>query len=93
MDHDPSKIKHVQGFLHKSNKIPVFSEIQIENLENKQIKDVQEPSIKDSANLEFISLPAGESSLTLLPSYKDLGCTEVSQCGKYILYVHIIYIS
>ncbi|XP_043591312.1 uncharacterized protein LOC122571522 isoform X2 [Bombus pyrosoma] len=79
VDHDPSKIKHVQGFLHKSNKIPVFSETQIGNLENKQVKDVQDPSIKDSANLEFISLPAGESSLTLLPSYKDLGCTEVSQ--------------
>lgn len=84
MDHDPSKIKHIQGFLHKSNKIPVLSETQIGNLENKQVKDVQDPSVKDSANLEFISLPAGESLHTLLSSYKDLSCTEVSQYGKYI---------
>ncbi|KAK9305979.1 hypothetical protein QLX08_003212 [Tetragonisca angustula] len=76
VDHDASKLKNVQDFLHKSNKIPVFSKIQDENLENKQIKNIKESSTKD---LEFISLPAGESSLTLLPSYKDLGCTEINK--------------
>ena len=89
VDHDASKLKNVQDFLHKSNKIPVFSKIQDENLENKQIKNIKESSTKD---LEFISLPAGESSLTLLPSYKDLGCTEINKSGKYIQYVCIIYI-
>ncbi|XP_043512267.1 golgin subfamily A member 4-like isoform X1 [Frieseomelitta varia] len=76
VDHDASKLKNVQDFLHKSNKIPVFSKIQDENLGNKQIKNIKESSTKD---LEFISLPAGESSLTLLPSYKDLGCTEINK--------------
>ncbi|KAK1132397.1 hypothetical protein K0M31_016505 [Melipona bicolor] len=76
VDHDASKLKNVQDFLHKSNEIPVFSEIQNENLENKQIKNIKESSTKD---LEFISLPAGESSLTLLPTYKDLGCTEINK--------------
>lgn len=86
VDHDASKLKNVQD--DKSNKI-VFSEIQNENLGNKQIKNIKESSTKD---LEFISLPAGESSLTLLPSYKDLGCTEINKSGKYIQYVCIIYI-
>lgn len=79
MDHNPSKIKNVQDLFHMSDKIPAFLEIQGETSENKQTKNIKEASTKDSANLDFISLPAGESSLTLLPSYKDLGCTEISK--------------
>lgn len=66
-----------------SDKIPAFLEIQSETSQNKRTKNIKEASTKDSANLDFISLPAGESSLTLLPSYKDLGCTEISKSGKF----------
>ncbi|XP_017767428.1 PREDICTED: uncharacterized protein LOC108556027 [Eufriesea mexicana] len=77
-DHDPTQKRNVQNFLHKADKISAFSETQIENLEKKRTKNIKESSTKDSANLDFISLPGGESSLTLLP-YKDFGCTEMSK--------------
>ncbi|XP_076247755.1 uncharacterized protein LOC143187406 isoform X2 [Calliopsis andreniformis] len=79
-DHrNPSKIKNVQRFLHKDDKIPTCSETHIENSEKKRTKNIKEFQAKDSANLEFISLPGGESSHTLVPSCKDLGCTEINQ--------------
>lgn len=90
--HIPPKNRDLQKFLQKSNKTLSVSESHIGNLGKKWTKNVKESQTKDSVNLEFISLPGGESSLTLLPSYKDLGCTEISQSGNYIRYVHIINI-
>ncbi|XP_076176038.1 uncharacterized protein LOC143151091 isoform X2 [Ptiloglossa arizonensis] len=77
--HIPPKNRDLQKFLQKSNKTLSVSESHIGNLGKKWTKNVKESQTKDSVNLEFISLPGGESSLTLLPSYKDLGCTEISQ--------------
>lgn len=83
VDHrNPSKNRDVQRFLHKPDKLPTSSETHAENLDKKRTKDVKECQVKDSANLEFISLPGGELSHTLLPSCKDLGCTEVNQSGN-----------
>lgn len=89
VDHNPSKNGNVHKFTHKTNKALTVSESQIKNSEKKRTKNVRESQTKDSVNLEFISLPGGESSHTLLPSYKDLGYTEISQSGKYIRYVYI----
>ncbi|CAL7943201.1 unnamed protein product [Xylocopa violacea] len=79
VDHDPPKNRNVQGFLRKQDKIEALSETQMENFEKKRMRNIKESPTKDSANLDFISLPGGESSLTFLPSCKDLGCTEISK--------------
>ncbi|XP_076685283.1 uncharacterized protein LOC143377640 [Andrena cerasifolii] len=79
VDHDQPKGRDVQRFLHKPNKLLSFSESHIENAGKQRTKNVKESQTKDSVNLEFISLPGGESSHTFMPSYKDLGYTEISQ--------------
>lgn len=86
LDQNPSKNRNTQIFLHKTDKMSALSESHIGNLEKKQAKNIRESQNKDSANLDFISLPAGESSLTILPSY-NLGCTDITQSGKYVQYV------
>ncbi|XP_034190000.2 uncharacterized protein LOC117608663 [Osmia lignaria lignaria] len=79
VDHNPPKNGNVQRFTQKTNKALTVSESQMKNSDKKRTKNVRESQTKDSVNLEFISLPGGESSHTLLPSYKDLGYTEISQ--------------
>ncbi|XP_053980530.1 uncharacterized protein LOC128877334 [Hylaeus volcanicus] len=81
VDHIPSKNRDVNKFLHKPDKPSASTENHFGNFEKNETKRIKEPQTKDSANLEFISLPGGESSLMLLSSYKDLGCTEISQSG------------
>nr|XP_033325845.1 uncharacterized protein LOC117220210 isoform X1 [Megalopta genalis]XP_033325846.1 uncharacterized protein LOC117220210 isoform X1 [Megalopta genalis] len=76
---EPSKNMDHRRFIRKPEKVTTVSENIIGNLEKKRTKANKEYQTKDSANLEFVSLPCGESSLTLLPSYKDLGCTENNQ--------------
>ncbi|KZC07398.1 hypothetical protein WN55_09390 [Dufourea novaeangliae] len=79
MGHNPLNSIDNHKFLGKSKIITAASDSHLRNLEKKRTKNIKECRTKDSANLEFVSLPCGESSLTLLPSYKDLGCTENSQ--------------
>ncbi|XP_078040012.1 uncharacterized protein LOC144471637 isoform X2 [Augochlora pura] len=67
-------------FIRKPGKVTTVSESVIGSLEKKRTKANKEYQAKNSANLEFVSLPCCESSLTL-PSYKDLGCTENNQSG------------
>ncbi|XP_031825840.1 uncharacterized protein LOC116424057 [Nomia melanderi] len=76
--HEPPK-NIDQRFMRKPEKITTASESHIGNLAKKRTKNVKESQTKDSVNLEFVSLPCGESSLTLLPSYNDFGYTENSQ--------------
>ncbi|CAK9816939.1 hypothetical protein ANTPLA_LOCUS9178 [Anthophora plagiata] len=78
IDDNPSKNRSEQGLPYKPDKISGFLETQGDNLEKRRTKNMKESQMKDS-NLEFISLPGGEFSLTLLPSYKDFGYTEMSQ--------------
>ncbi|XP_043255976.1 uncharacterized protein LOC122399386 isoform X1 [Colletes gigas] len=79
VDHIPPKNRDVQKFLYEPEKVSAVPENYVGNLEKKRSKHIMESQAKDSVNLEFISLPGGESSLTVLPSYKDLGCAEISQ--------------
>ncbi|XP_076662463.1 uncharacterized protein LOC143365802 isoform X2 [Halictus rubicundus] len=76
--HESPKNTDHRRFMRKSAKVTAASESHIGNLEKKRTKANKDCQAKDSANLEFVSLPCGESSLTLLPSYKDFGCTENS---------------
>ncbi|XP_017882252.1 uncharacterized protein LOC108626209 [Ceratina calcarata] len=77
VDHDPPKDK--KQFLRVPNSMPGSSEILIENSEKKRTKNVKESPTRDSSNMEFISLRGGESSLTLMPSYKEMGYSEISK--------------
>lgn len=79
VDHDPPKDKNAQQFLRVPNSTPDSSETLIENSDKKRTKNVKESPTRDSANLEFISLRGGESSPTLLPSYKEMGYTEINK--------------
>lgn len=82
VDHDPPKNGNMNKFTHKGDKGVTASSTQIKNSDKKIIKNIWEAQTKDSVNLEFISLPGGESSHTLLPSYKDLGYTEIRQSAN-----------
>lgn len=90
VDHDQPKGRDVQRFLHKPNKLLSFSESHIENAGKKRTKNAKESQTKDSVNLEFVSLPGGESSHTFMPSYKDLGYTETSQSGNHTRYLNLL---
>lgn len=79
--HEPPKNMDAQRYMRKPEKITTASECHIGNLAKKRTKNVKESQTTDSVNLEFVSLPCGESSLTLLPSYKDFGYTENGQTG------------
>lgn len=78
--HQSPKNMDAQRFMRKPEKITTASECHIGNLAKKRTKNVKESQTTDSVNLEFVSLPCGESSLTLLPD-KDFGYTENGQTG------------
>ncbi|XP_076281620.1 uncharacterized protein LOC143209611 isoform X2 [Lasioglossum baleicum] len=80
--HEPPKNMDHRRFIRKPEKIIAASESHIGNMEQKRTKTNKDHPAKDSTNLEFVSLPYGESSHTLLPSYKDYGCTENNLQGK-----------
>ncbi|XP_076281617.1 uncharacterized protein LOC143209611 isoform X1 [Lasioglossum baleicum] len=71
--HEPPKNMDHRRFIRKPEKIIAASESHIGNMEQKRTKTNKDHPAKDSTNLEFVSLPYGESSHTLLPSYKDYG--------------------
>lgn len=71
--HEPPKNMDNRRFIRKPEKIVAASESHIGNMEQKRTKVIKDRPAKDSTNLEFVSLPYGESSHTLLPSYKDYG--------------------
>lgn len=75
--------KESKGPLAKKNGLLASTYRSDKDITKKKIEDISESKNRDSAQLEFISLPGGESSHNiLLASYKDQGCVDQNETNN-----------